>query len=88
MSLLLKNQRIYDFYQNNPQFDFEKMNNIMVDLLENFNEKLNPAFDQSFASRLMEQMANVQKQLVSQHSDNQLEYYKQLGVIRTQYLDD
>ena len=88
MSLLLKNQRIYDFYQNNPQFDFEKMNNIMVDLLENFNEKLNPAFDQSFASRLMEQMANVQKQLVTQQSDNQLEYYKQLGVIRTQYLDD
>jgi hypothetical protein len=88
MSLLLKNQRIYDFYQNNPQFDFEKMNNIMVDLLENFNEKLNPAFDQSFASRLMEQMGNVQKQLVTQQSDNQLEYYKQLGVIRTQYLDD
>ena len=88
MSLLLKNQRIYDFYERNPQYDFEKMNHFLVDLLEKFNEKINPSFDQSFASRLMEQMGEIQKQLMKQQNDNQLEYYKQLSEIRKQYMDE
>ena len=88
MSLLLKNPRIYDFYQNNPQYDFEKMNHFLVDLLEKFQEKINPAFDQSFATRLLEQMGEIQKQLMKQQTDQQLEYYKQLGEIRKQHLEE
>jgi hypothetical protein len=88
MSLLLKNPRIYDFYKNNPQYDFEKMNHLLVDLLEKFQEKINPAFDQSFATRLLEQMGEIQKQLMKQQTDQQLEYYKQLGEIRKQHLDE
>lgn len=87
-SLILKNARIYDFYQKHPQYDFEKMNEFIVDLLEKFNEKINPSFDQSFASRIMEQMGEIQKQLVKQQNDNQLEYYKQLSEIRQQYMEE
>ena len=88
MSLIIKNQRIYDFYQRHPQYDFEKMNEFLIDLLEKFSEKINPSLDQTFATKLMSQMMDLQTSLLKQQSDNQLNYYKQLTEIRTQYVDE
>jgi DNA anti-recombination protein RmuC len=88
MSLIIKNQRIYDFYQHHPQYDFEKMNEFLVDLLERLSEKINPSLDQTFATKLMGQMMDLQSCLLKQQSDNQLNYYKQLTEIRNQYVDE
>ena len=88
MSLIIKNQRIYDFYQHHPQYDFEKMNEFLIDLLEKFTEKINPSLDQTFATKLMSQMMDLQTSLLKQQSDNQLNYYKQLTEIRSQYVDE
>ena len=40
MSLIIKNPRVYAFYEKHPNFDFEKMNELLVDLLENFQESV------------------------------------------------
>lgn len=88
MSLILKNQRIYDFYQNHPQYDFERMNTFMVELLENFNEKMVPSLDQNFASKLTQQMIDLQTQLLKQQQDQQLDHYKQLTDFRKQYIEE
>ena len=81
MSLIIKNQRIYDFYQHHPQYDFEKMNEFLIDLLEKFTEKINPSLDQTFATKLMSQMMDLQTSLLKQQSDNQLNYYKHVRLL-------
>ena len=87
MSLILKNQRIYDFYQSHPQYDFEKMNVFLMELLENFHEKMAPSLDHNFASQIMSQMVQLQTQLLKQQQEQQLEHYKQLNDHRKTYND-
>ena len=88
MSLIIKNQRIYDFYQSHPQYDFEKMNIFLMELLENFHEKMVPSLDHNFASQIMSQMVQLQTQLLKQQQEQQLEHYKQLNDHRKTYNDE
>ena len=88
MSLILKNQRIYDFYQKNTQYDFEKMNHFIIDLLEGFTEKVSPSLDQTFASNIMKQMVDLQTQLLKQQQEQQIDHYKQLTDFRKQYHEE
>lgn len=88
MSLVVKNSRVYDFYQKHPHFDFEKMNVLLVDLLENFQECLAPSFNQTAASKLMQQFTEMQMDLVKNQQTQQLEHYKQLNDFRTKYTEE
>lgn len=88
MSLVINNPRIYAFYEKHPKFDFEKMNIMLVDLLENFQESLNPSLDSNFASKLYLQMESLQMDLKNQLAQQQLESIKQLNEVKKQYIED
>ena len=88
MSLIIKNPRVYAFYEKHPNFDFEKMNELLVDLLENFQESVNPSLNTNFAAKLYEQMETMQVNLKTQLTQQQLESIKQLNDIKTQYIED
>ena len=72
MSLIIKNPRVYAFYEKHPNFDFEKMNELLVDLLENFQESVNPSLNTNFAAKLYEQMETMQVNLKTQFTQQQL----------------
>lgn len=75
-SLILKNQKVYDFYNNNKHFDFEKMNMLFVDLLESFQEGINHSFnknDNELASKLSQQIADFQTKILEKQSENNTE---------------
>jgi hypothetical protein len=88
MSLILKNQRVYDFYDKHKEFDFEKMNILLVDLLENFKESLNPSLDNNFANKLTQQMNELKIQLLQKQQEQQIDHYKQLTDFKHQYLEE
>ena len=88
MSLIIKNPRVYAFYEKHSHFDFEKMNELLVDLLENFQESVNPSLNTNFAAKLYEQMETMQVNLKTQFTQQQLESLKQLNDIKTQYIED
>jgi hypothetical protein len=69
MSLILKNKQVYDFYQTHPNFDFEKMNILLLDLLNGFSESVYPSLNQTVASKLLDQMTALQGQLLKQQQD-------------------
>lgn len=69
MSLILKNKQVYDFYQSHPNFDFEKMNILLIDLLNGFSESVFPSLNQTMASKLLDQMTTLQQQLLKQQQD-------------------
>ena len=69
MSLILKNKQVYDFYQSHPNFDFEKMNILLIDLLNGFSESVFPSLNQTFASKLLDQMTALQQQLTRQQQE-------------------
>ena len=88
MSLILKNARVYAFYEKHTHFDFEKMNILLVDLLENFQESAMPSLNANFASKLYERMELLQDTLKTQFTEQHLESFKHLHETKTQHLDD
>ena len=69
MSLILKNKQVYDFYQSHPNFDFEKMNILLIDLLNGFSESVFPSLNQTVASKLLDQMAALQNHILKQQQE-------------------
>jgi hypothetical protein len=69
MSLILKNKTVYDFYQSHPNFDFEKMNILLIDLLNGFSESVFPSLTQTVASKLLDQMTALQQQMMKQQQE-------------------
>lgn len=84
MSLVLQNQRVFDFYSAHPEFDFEKMNILLVDLLENFKESLSPSLNPTFAAKLAQQIKDLEVGL----KVHQVEHYKNVMEFRNQYMED
>ena len=88
MSLVLKNAQVYEFYQSHPQFDFEKMNVFLVEMLHNFQEHLNPSLDGNFAASIRQQMTTLQMELLKQQQTQQMDHFKHWNEARTQYIEE
>jgi hypothetical protein len=88
VQLILENQRVYDFYQSHPQYDFESMSVLFVELLERLNENLSPSLTPNFANQLMHQMTQLQTELQQQQQQQQLDHYQQMQAFRTQYVEE
>lgn len=87
-SLILKNQRVYDFYNNHKHFDFEKMNILLVDLLENFQESALPSFNANVATKLCQQLEKIQTQINEKDELYQLSLFKQMTEWKTGYIEE
>ena len=87
-SLILKNQRVYDFYDKHKHFDFEKMNMLLVDLLENFQESAFPSLNTNMASKMFQQLEQMQIQIQEKDQIRQLEWLKQMNEWKTQHIED
>ena len=87
-SLILKNQRVYQFYDRHKHFDFEKMNILLFDLLENFQESAIPSLNANMAAKLFQQIEQMQMQINEQYKFNQLDVLKQLSEWKTKHIED
>mgnify|MGYP007024797342 CR=1 FL=1 len=88
MSLILKNQRVYEFYNKHSHFDFEKMNVLFVDLLEKFQESAIPSMNANMAAKLFQQMEQLQTQINEKDKNIQYEILKQMVDWKTNHLEE
>ena len=56
--LIIKNQRVIEFYNKNKQLDFEKINLLYIDILENI---INTSIDSQSSVKLILQSLGTQK---------------------------
>ena len=59
-SLTINNKRIFDFYDEHKNLNFENMNLILVEILENLLKNTNPTLDMNVAASLLESVKVLQ----------------------------
>ena len=89
MSLLITNQRTITFYKDHPELDIEKMNLLMIDMIENINlfgqEREKPALLMDHIQKLQGELnvvsENIQKNLLIKMTEFKKEYIDDLKMI-------
>jgi hypothetical protein len=64
-TLSLKNKDVWDFYDKHKHLNFEEMNLVMVDILEQILEATSPSLNTTIAAQLVENMKLLQTQVSS-----------------------
>jgi hypothetical protein len=64
-TIAVSNKDIWDFYDKHKNVNFEEMNLILIDILENLFESMNPSLNTSIASQLLDNMKSLQNQVTS-----------------------
>lgn len=62
-TIAVQNKDIWEFYNSHPNMNFEEMNLIMIDILEQIFEKTNPSLNTNIASQLLDNMKSLQNQV-------------------------
>jgi len=87
-TLTCSSAKVWAFYHEHPELNFEKMNIMFTDILVSIMQTTNPVNNTNITSQILNGIANIQSQLTNQ----QVEYDKQLFLKLTQfkkeYIDD
>jgi len=87
-SLTCNSAKVWEFYHEHPEIEFEKMNVMFTDILVSIMQTTNPVNNSNITSQILNGIANIQSQLTSQ----QVEYGKQLFLklteFKKEYIDD
>jgi hypothetical protein len=87
-TLTCSSAKVWAFYHEHPELNFEKMNIMFTDILVSIMQTTNPVNNSNITSQILNGIANIQSQL----SSHQLEYDKQLFLklteFKKEYIDD
>lgn len=64
-SLTLNNKKVFDFYNEHKNLNFENMNILFVDILDNLLRNTNPSLDSNVAAALLDNMKALQRQVLN-----------------------
>ena len=62
-SLTISNKKVYDFYKAHKNLNFESMNILFVDILDNLLQNANPSLNTDLANMLINNMKSLQTQV-------------------------
>ena len=94
-TLTCNDKKVWGFYKDHPNLDFESMNIIFVNILESLSQDINSSVSNSIAMQLVNNMKGIQAQLntVSDnvnklHNDNIILLTNKLNEFKKEYLED
>ena len=64
-SLTLNNKKVFEFYNEHKNLNFENMNILFVDILDNLLRNTNPSLDSNVAAALLDNMKALQRQVLN-----------------------
>ena len=59
-TLTITNKKVLDFYNEHTNLNFENMNVLFVDILENLLQNANPSLDSTVAATILDTMKSLQ----------------------------
>ena len=80
-TLTCSSAKVWAFYHEHPELNFEKMNIMFTDILVSIMHTTNPVNNSNITSQILNGIANIQSQLTNQ----QVEYDKQLFLKLTEF---
>ena len=94
-SLTCNDKKVWSFYKDHPNLDFESMNIIFVNILESLSQDINSSLSNSIAMQLLNNMKGIQAQLHTfsdnvnkLHSDTLISLTNKLNESKKDYLED
>lgn len=64
-TLTLNNKKVFEFYNEHKNLNFENMNILFVDILDNLLRNTNPSLDSNVAAALLDNMKALQRQVLN-----------------------
>ena len=73
-SLLCENKKVWEFYEQHQNLDFETMNLLFVNILEELNKDITSSLSNNIASQLLTNIKNLQEQIEKMNIDTQTNF--------------
>ena len=87
-SLTCNSAKVWAFYHEHPELDFEKMNVMFTDILASIMQTTNPVNNSNITSQILNGLANIQSQLTSQQTEYSKLLFLKLTEFKKEYTDD
>jgi len=87
-SLTCNSAKVWAFYHEHPEIDFEKMNIMFTDIIASIMQTTNPVNNSNITSQILNGLANIQSQLTSQQTEYSKVLFLKLTEFKKEYTDD
>ena len=87
-TLTCSSVKVWAFYHEHPEIDFEKMNIMFTDILVSIMQSTNPINNSNITSQILNGIVNIQSQLTSQQAEYGKQLFLKLTEFKKEYIDD
>jgi hypothetical protein len=87
-SLTCNSAKVWAFYQEHPELDFEKMNIMFTDIIASIMQSTNPVNNTNITSQILNSLANIQTQLANQQTEYSKLLFLKLAEFKKDYIED
>ena len=87
-SLICENKKVWEFYDQHPNLDFESMNLLFVNILEELNKDITSSLSNNIASQLLTNIKQLQGQVDKMNSDTQINFKNKFLEFKKEYMED
>ena len=87
-SLTCNSAKVWAFYHDHPELDFEKMNIMFTDIIASIMESTNPVNNSNITTQILNGIANIQSQLTNQQTEYSKQLFLKLTEFKKEYIDD
>ena len=87
-SLTCSSAKVWAFYHEHPELNFEKMNIMFTDILISIMQTTNPENNTNITSQILNGIANIQSQLTNQQVQYDKQLFLKLTEFKKEYIDD
>ena len=87
-TLTCSSAKVWAFYNEHKELDFEKMNVMFTDILISIMQTTNPVNNSNITSQILNGIANIQSQLTSQQVEYDKQLFLKLTEFKKEYIDD
>jgi hypothetical protein len=87
-SLNCENKKVWEFYEQHQNLDFETMNLLFVNILEELNKDITSSLSNNIASQLLTNIKNLQGQVDKLNTDTQTNFKNKFTEFKKEYMED
>jgi hypothetical protein len=87
-TLTCNNAKVWAFYHEHPEIDFEKMNVMFTDIIVSIMHTTNPVNNSNITSQILNGIVNIQSQLTRQQDEYGKQLFLKLTEFKKEYVDD
>ena len=87
-SLTCTSAKVWAFYHEHPEIDFEKMNIMFTDIIASIMQSTNPVNNSNITSQILNSLENIQSQLTNQQTEYGKLLFLKLTEFKKDYIDD